>query len=195
MDVQSGVIVPSISASSTHSPSRRDHPVPIDAVTRLDTLAHGHRHECAVSAEARIDDEAGAIELHGQEHVRAWSLVARPDGDNPRGMRGGTKAQALDRRVKQRAVLEAVAAAAIDDQLSGDAVEVDADAAAEQHVHVLERECSRCARASDRRASRAWARPAHRIRCARDRRRDERHGSDLILTHGPPCKNQDLTPV
>ena len=59
--------------------------------------------------------------------------------DDARGVRGGAKAQPLERRLKQRAVLEAVAAAAIDDHLSGNAVEVDADAAAEQHVHVLER--------------------------------------------------------
>ena len=50
------------------------------------------------------------------------------------------EAQPLDRRLKQRAVLEAVAAAAIDDHLSDDAVEIDADAAAEQDVHVLERD-------------------------------------------------------
>src|SRR6185436_11574755 len=43
-----------------------------------------------------------------------------------------------ERRLKQRAMLETVAAAAGDHHLGHDAVEIDADAAAEQDVHVLE---------------------------------------------------------
>src|SRR5262245_338165 len=62
------------------------------------------------------------------------------DGQYPRRMRRRAKAHALDRSVKQRAVLEAIAAAAIDDDLADDAVEVDADAAPEQHIYVLERD-------------------------------------------------------
>ena len=83
-------------------------------------------------------------------------------------MRRDAEADSLERRSKQRAVLEAVAAAAIDDHLSDDAVEVDADAAAEQHVHVLEGNTGdvcprqtgeRLERGLDRPTCVTWARP------------------------------------
>ena len=120
-------------------PFMSDHPVTVGAVTRVGALAHGHRHERPVTAEARVDNERGTVELDGQKHVRARSLMTGHEREHSRRVRGGAKAETVERREQERAVLEAIAAAAIDDHLSGNAVEVDADAAAEQHVDVLER--------------------------------------------------------
>src|SRR5262245_27925977 len=57
------------------------------------------------------------------------------------------EADLLERGLKERAVFETIATASAHHDLLHDAVEVDADAAAEQHVHVLERNSSdMCAR-------------------------------------------------
>ena len=78
------------------------------------------------------------------------------------------KAKPFERRLKQRAVLEAVAATARDHHLRDDAVEVDADAAAEQHVHVLERNARDVGAGQAGQASRAWARREPRPADARE---------------------------
>jgi hypothetical protein len=70
--------------------------------------------------------------------MRPRRLMTRHDHDDARGVRHGSEANLFERRLKQRAVLKTVAAASSNDHLLHDAVEVDAYAAAEQHVHVLE---------------------------------------------------------
>jgi len=51
----------------------------------------------------------------------------------------GVVLKELEGGLQQRAVLETVPTTTLDHDLAGDAVEVDADAAAKQHIHVLER--------------------------------------------------------
>jgi hypothetical protein len=111
----------------------------IAAVAHLCPLTQRNRHESRVTAETGIDDEAFAIDVHRQEHVRARGLMLRHDHDHTRGVRREREAELLEDSVKQHAVLEAVAAATGHHELRCDAVEVDADAAAEQHIDVFER--------------------------------------------------------
>src|SRR5438552_1381806 len=66
--------------------------------------------------------------------------VARPLVAHARAERPGLEAERGQRSEQERVLLEAVAAAAVTDQLALDRGRIDVDAAAEQHVEVLERD-------------------------------------------------------
>ena len=81
-----------------------------------------------------------SVEPDGEEHVGARRLGLGRHEQHARRVRYGLDAERAQRRLEERPVLEAIAAAPGGDELGEDAVEIDAHAASEEHVEVLERD-------------------------------------------------------
>ena len=91
-------------------------------------------------AEAGVAQQALAVEHDLDDHVGASLLAARGGVADPSQVPSDLVAQPFEGGGEDRAVLEAVAAAAPADELLLDGVEGDAGVLAEQHVDVVERE-------------------------------------------------------
>src|SRR6185312_1521268 len=99
-----------------------------------------HRHPRREGAEPRIHDERAIVERYLQEHVRARRGAARREQYDTRRVRGEREAELAERGAEQGRLLEAVAAAALVHELRLQALDVEPDRTAEQHVYVLERD-------------------------------------------------------
>jgi hypothetical protein len=91
-----------------------------------------------VTAESGIEDESSAVDRHRQHHVRQRGFVPPPQHDDASGVHGWGEPQLRQRRLDDRAVLEAVAASTRSDQLVLHRREIDPHTAAQEHVEVLE---------------------------------------------------------
>ncbi len=141
------------------------------SVAQFLALDERYGHERSVSTETGIEHERRAVDRDAEKHVGARRGRSRRHHDDAGRMQRRRKAGILEHGAKQRRVLVAIAAAFCDDELGVDAVEVDADASAEEDVEVFEGD-TRHVRAHQRRQRRKRrlkrAAPADAIEIADD---------------------------
>ena len=114
-------------------------PEPPAELVELGPRFDRHRAQDPAAAEPDVREPALSVRLDQQRHVRSSGHAPRAEAD-PRAQTRDVEPDGLERGGEQRVVLEAVAAAAIADELVLQAREVEPDRAPEQDVEVLERD-------------------------------------------------------
>ena len=129
-------------ARSGDDGAARDHAIAPEELTGRRAVAERDRQQQPLGAEADVGDPAVAVRFDEQHHVGSRQHRGRPIA-NPRHQARQREPELLQDGGKQQVVFEAVAAAAVADQLALDVVNREPDRSAEQDVEIFERNVRR----------------------------------------------------